>query len=94
MVPMGHPLPGVEVVLTDPAGRPTCRTGEVVVRTPHVALGYLGLPELTAARFTEHDGVRAYRTGDVAPAAARRDACLPEPQRPDGEDPRLPGGAG
>ncbi|MFI6133689.1 amino acid adenylation domain-containing protein [Micromonospora sp. NPDC051141] len=66
VVPIGHPLPGVEVVLTDPAGRPTCRTGEVVVRTPHVALGYLGLPELTAARFTTLDGVRAYRTGDVA----------------------------
>ncbi|EWM64201.1 LOW QUALITY PROTEIN: amino acid adenylation domain protein, partial [Micromonospora sp. M42] len=66
VVPIGHPLPGVEVVLTDPAGRPACLTGEVVVRTPHVALGYLGLPELTADRFTEHDGVRAYRTGDIA----------------------------
>ncbi|MBB5113495.1 non-ribosomal peptide synthetase [Micromonospora echinospora] len=66
VVPIGHPLPGIEVVLTDPAGRPACLTGEVVVRTPHVALGYLGLPELTAARFTEHGGVRAYRTGDVA----------------------------
>ncbi|MBQ1055124.1 non-ribosomal peptide synthetase [Micromonospora sp. C32] len=66
VVPIGHPLPGVEVVLTDPAGRPACLTGEVVVRTPYVALGYLGLPELTAARFTEHDGVRAYRTGDIA----------------------------
>ncbi|MFJ6956293.1 non-ribosomal peptide synthetase, partial [Micromonospora aurantiaca (nom. illeg.)] len=66
VVAIGHPLPGVEVVLTDPAGRPACLTGEVVVRTPHVALGYLGLPELTATRFTEHDGVRAYRTGDIA----------------------------
>ncbi|MFE9655522.1 non-ribosomal peptide synthetase [Micromonospora sp. NPDC006431] len=66
VVPIGHPLPGVEVVLADPAGRPTCLTGEVIVRTPHVALGYLGLPELTAARFVEHGGVRAYRTGDIA----------------------------
>ncbi|OKI85246.1 thioester reductase [Micromonospora sp. CB01531] len=66
VVPIGHPLPGIEVVLADPAGRPTCLTGEVIVRTPHVALGYLGLPELTAARFIEHGGVRAYRTGDIA----------------------------
>ncbi len=66
VVPIGHPLPGIEVVLADPAGRPTCLTGEVIVRTPHVALGYLGRPELTAARFIEHGGVRAYRTGDIA----------------------------
>ncbi|MEU2613148.1 non-ribosomal peptide synthetase [Micromonospora sp. NPDC007271] len=66
VVPIGHPLPGIEVVLAGPAGRPTCLTGEVIVRTPHVALGYLGLPELTAARFIEHGGVRAYRTGDIA----------------------------
>ncbi|MFG3604258.1 non-ribosomal peptide synthetase [Micromonospora chersina] len=65
VVPIGHPLPGIEVVLADPAGRPTCLTGEVIVRTPHVALGYLGRPELTAARFIEHGGVRAYRTGDI-----------------------------
>ncbi|MFJ6198209.1 non-ribosomal peptide synthetase [Micromonospora sp. NPDC092111] len=66
VVPIGHPLPGIEVVLADPAGRPTCLTGEVIVRTPHVALGYLGLPELTADRFVEQGGVRAYRTGDLA----------------------------
>ncbi|MEV4414364.1 non-ribosomal peptide synthetase [Catellatospora sp. NPDC049609] len=66
VVPIGHPLDGIDVVLVDPAGRPACLTGEVVVRTPHVALGYHGLPELTASRFREHGGERAYWTGDVA----------------------------
>lgn len=66
VVPIGHPLPGIDVALVDVAGRTTCLTGEIVVRTPHVALGYLGLPDLTAARFGEHGGVRTYRTGDLA----------------------------
>ncbi|MFG2058168.1 amino acid adenylation domain-containing protein [Micromonospora sp. NPDC048930] len=66
VVPIGHPLDGIEVLLLDPAGRPTCLTGEVVVRSAHVALGYWRMPDLTAARFEEHDGVRTYRTGDLA----------------------------
>ncbi|MDZ5442295.1 non-ribosomal peptide synthetase [Micromonospora sp. 4G57] len=66
VVPIGHPLDGIDVLLLDPAGRPTCLTGEVVVRSAHVALGYWRLPELTAGRFGEHDGVRTYRTGDLA----------------------------
>jgi amino acid adenylation domain-containing protein len=66
VVPIGHPLDGIEVLLVDPAGRPTCLTGEIVVRCPHVALGYWQRPELTAERFGSHRGVRAYRTGDLA----------------------------
>ncbi|MFC7244220.1 amino acid adenylation domain-containing protein [Catellatospora aurea] len=66
VVPIGHPLDGIDVVLVDAAGRPACLTGEVVVRCPHVALGYHGRPELTASRFREYRGTRAYWTGDVA----------------------------
>jgi amino acid adenylation domain-containing protein len=66
VVPVGHPLDGVDVLLVDQAGRPTCLTGEIVVRSPHVAVGYWRLPELTATRFGEHGGVRTYRTGDLA----------------------------
>jgi amino acid adenylation domain-containing protein len=65
-VPVGRPLPGVEVILVDPAGRPTCLTGEVVVRAPQVALGYWQRTELTASRFGVDRGVRTYRTGDLA----------------------------
>ncbi|MEU8005886.1 non-ribosomal peptide synthetase [Catellatospora sp. NPDC049111] len=66
VVPIGHPLDGIDVVLVDAAGRPACLTGEVVVRCAHVALGYHGRPELTASRFREYRGTRAYWTGDVA----------------------------
>ncbi|WP_244872087.1 non-ribosomal peptide synthetase [Catellatospora sp. TT07R-123] len=66
VVPVGHPLDGIEVALVDAADRRTCLTGEVVVRCPHVALGYWGRPELSASRFRELDGVRAYWTGDIA----------------------------
>jgi amino acid adenylation domain-containing protein len=57
VVPVGRPLDGIEVLLED---------GEIVVRCPHVALGYWRLPELTAERFGVRDGVRTYRTGDLA----------------------------
>ena len=38
--------------------------GELVVGGPQVADGYVGAPELTAARFVTVRGQRAYRTGD------------------------------
>jgi amino acid adenylation domain-containing protein len=74
VVPIGYPLPGIELSLVDGAGVSTVEglgvspvdSGEIVVRTRHVALGYLGRPELTAARFGEGGGVRFYRTGDLA----------------------------
>lgn len=66
VVPIGQPLDGIDVVLVDSAGRPTCLTGEILVRCPHVALGYWGLPELTASRFVDYRGVRSYLTGDLA----------------------------
>ncbi|HCT78538.1 MAG TPA: thioester reductase [Micromonosporaceae bacterium] len=59
VVPIGRPLDGIEIVLDS-------LTGEIIVRCDHVALGYWGLPELTASRFLDYDGVRAYRTGDIA----------------------------
>jgi acyl-coenzyme A synthetase/AMP-(fatty) acid ligase len=50
VVPIGHPLDGIDVVLVDRAGRPTCLTGEIVIRSQQVALGYWAQPELTASR--------------------------------------------
>ncbi len=66
VVPVGYPLDGIEVVLVDRAQRPTCLTGEVLVRSPRVALGYWRRDELTAGRFGSWRGERCYRTGDVA----------------------------
>ncbi|NBM18632.1 long-chain fatty acid--CoA ligase [Streptomyces sp. GC420] len=57
-----HFFSDVRVVLPDlgPAG--VGQTGEVLVRGPHVMAGYWGLPEETAAAFTEG----WFRTGDAA----------------------------
>ncbi|MFG3525880.1 amino acid adenylation domain-containing protein [Streptomyces sp. NPDC047917] len=63
---IGRPLPGLRVHVVDPKGLPVppgC-AGELVVAGPQVARGYWGDDEADAARFTEIDQVRAYRTGD------------------------------
>jgi len=71
-LPLGRAVPGVTLTVEDDAGRPlpAGSAGEIVVRAPHLALGYWGRPELTAARFRGG----AYRTGDVGVLAA--DGCL------------------
>jgi amino acid adenylation domain-containing protein len=58
VLPIGRPLPGAEILLLEPHG-------EIAVRCPHVAVGYWADDEATAAKFTEVDGVRCYRTGDL-----------------------------
>ena len=66
VMPVGHALEGVDVVLVDAARRPVCLTGEVLARSEHVALGYWGQPDLTAQRFIRYQESRAYLTGDLA----------------------------
>lgn len=69
-VSIGHPIPGVKVYLLDthlqpvPVGVP----GELYISGEQVALGYRGLPALTAERFIPdlfNPGKRMYRTGDM-----------------------------
>jgi amino acid adenylation domain-containing protein len=59
---VGLPLPGTEVLILDADGGrlPAGRTGEIVVRGPHVMAGYWRAPEITARTFR-----RDPRTGDV-----------------------------
>ncbi|MBW7967155.1 amino acid adenylation domain-containing protein [Bradyrhizobium sp. BR 10261] len=67
--PIGRPVGGAEIVLLDPAGRPAADTGEIAVRSPYIALGYFGRPDLTAERFVPDPfgvGKRLYKTGDLA----------------------------
>ncbi|MGH3682614.1 MAG: amino acid adenylation domain-containing protein, partial [Natronosporangium sp.] len=69
-VPLGRPLPGVRVYLTDPAGRPVPPgvPGELWLAGPGVSRGYVGDPALTDQRFRPDPvdgGVRCYRSGDV-----------------------------
>ena len=62
-VSIGRPLPGYDLVLEGGDGEDE---GEIVVRSPHVALGYWRDEERTAERFgVGADGVRRYRTGDL-----------------------------
>ncbi len=55
----GLPLPGTEVRVVDDDGDvlPPGRTGQFVVRGPHVMAGYWRRPELTAQRFVRREGL-------------------------------------
>ena len=70
-VPLGQPLASAAVRIVDAEGRPLPDfvAGEIELHGPSIAQGYVGLPELTAARFgTAADCAalsRWYRTGDV-----------------------------
>ena len=65
---VGRPLAGTECLIVR-GGRPVPpgEWGELVVRGPHVMLGYWRSPELTRSRFRRHAGTTecAFHTGDV-----------------------------
>ncbi|HEV2148046.1 MAG TPA: amino acid adenylation domain-containing protein, partial [Longimicrobiaceae bacterium] len=69
-VPVGFPVEDTEVALVNAAGEQPAvyGTGEIVIRSAHVALGYWNRPDATRAAFRpgpEGDGRRAYHTGDL-----------------------------
>ena len=80
LVPVGYPLPGVEVLLLDEAGRPVGPggTGQIAVRSEFLSPGYWRDRERTQAAFrpdpTGGEG-RIYLTGDVG--ALLRDGAAP-----------------
>ncbi len=71
-VPIGRPLPGRRVYITDPRGHllPPGVPGELLIGGPALARGYLNQPALTARKFTPDPyaghGDRLYHTGDLA----------------------------
>lgn len=67
-VPFGIPLRNVRCRVVSPAGRdcPDWVPGELWVGGANVAAGYRCDPTRTAERFVEHDGIRWYKTGDIA----------------------------
>jgi len=71
-VPIGRPLPHVQVYILDDRQEPVAPGvfGEVVIGGAGVADGYLGRPELDAERFLPDPfsvlpGARMYRSGDI-----------------------------
>jgi amino acid adenylation domain-containing protein/thioester reductase-like protein len=66
---IGRPIPGATLHILDEARRPVPAgtPGELYIGGVGLALGYLGRPDLTAARFLAADvpGGRLYRTGDL-----------------------------
>jgi amino acid adenylation domain-containing protein/non-ribosomal peptide synthase protein (TIGR01720 family) len=72
-VPIGRPIRGVEAWLLDGDLRPVApgTAGDLYLGGDGLARGYLGRPDLTAARFVPHPcgprpGARLYATGDRA----------------------------
>ena len=70
-VPLGQGVPGVQLLVVDEAGAlaQTGEPGQILVRSPHLAAGYLDDTELTASRFTQNPlnneaGDRVFHTGD------------------------------
>jgi len=68
VVAIGRPMPGTQAMVVDAAGDPVPdgSTGELALAGVQLATGYLGAPELTAARFPTLDGRRWYLTGDLS----------------------------
>ncbi|HMR06968.1 MAG TPA: non-ribosomal peptide synthetase, partial [Polyangiaceae bacterium] len=60
---LGQPLAGTHYAVVDEAGE-NADEGELYIGGAQLALGYLGDPELTRARFVERAGQRWYRSGD------------------------------
>ena len=68
-VPLGDPIPGVQVLLLNEEGEEVeeMETGEMFVASPYLALGYFRDPEATDTAFLFDDQLgRIYRTGDLA----------------------------
>jgi len=67
-ITIGAPLRGVVEQVMDICGNPLPAgfIGELWIGGHGVARGYFGNPEMTAERFVEKDGMRWYKSGDLA----------------------------
>lgn len=63
---LGHLISEVEIVLLDENLEREVRQGEICIRGPCLAVGYLNMEVLTQKKFFFRDGIRHYRTGDLA----------------------------
>ncbi len=84
IVPAGHAMPGIETIIVDGDGEKVVdgQSGEIIVRSRYLALGYWNRPQETAEKFSTHDdGTRIYRTGDLG--RMRADGVLEHTGRKD-----------
>ncbi len=66
-LPIGQPVPGIEVRLLDEQGQEAAEEGEIALRSEAVALGYWHRPDLDGTAFLpdpQGGARRVYRTGD------------------------------
>ncbi len=66
---LGIPIQNTTAIIIDPETRqpqPAGATGEIVINGPQVFRGYWNRPEATADAFIDIDGMRFFRTGDLA----------------------------
>ncbi|KAK2053646.1 nonribosomal peptide synthetase 11 [Colletotrichum caudatum] len=63
---LGHMVSEVEIVLLDDNLEHEVEQGEICIRGPCLAVGYLNMEALTRQKFFYRDGIRHYRTGDLA----------------------------
>jgi amino acid adenylation domain-containing protein len=64
---VGVAVPGVAVPLETPVGEQVALygVGEIVLESPHLALGYWRRPRASERAFSQHEGRRRYRSGDL-----------------------------
>lgn len=66
---LGIPLQDTTAIIVDPDTLqilPAGKAGEILVNGPQVFQGYWGQPDATRAAFVQVDGMRFFRTGDLA----------------------------
>jgi acyl transferase domain-containing protein/non-ribosomal peptide synthetase component F/acyl carrier protein len=76
-MPIGYAVPDMTVRILDEPGAelPPEATGEIVVESEHLSIGYWRNPALTAVKFAAVNGsLRRYRTGDLGRMSA--EGCL------------------
>ncbi|MBO6291254.1 MAG: amino acid adenylation domain-containing protein [Selenomonas sp.] len=68
VVTVGTPIANTQFYIADSFGNPlpVGIRGELMICGQQVGRGYINLPDKTAASFFTHDGIRAYRSGDLA----------------------------
>lgn len=77
-ITIGKPGPGTKAMLTDESLSPSKpgEAGELLIANDSMSRQYLNLPEQTAEKYIDIDGVTWYRTGDRATLTPEGNYCI------------------